>query len=79
MAELLGGRRKGYPVEGGGEIPVFTMREVAAFTPEEMLAEMREFYISRRQWESLRRLDEDVARNGNPYVKRPLAFGAGAA
>lgn len=74
MAELLGGKRKGHPIEGGGEIPVFTMREVAELTPEEMLSEMREFYISRGQWRSLERLDKDVDANGNPYVKRPLAF-----
>lgn len=74
MTELLGGKRKGHPVEGGGEIPVFTAREVAAFTPEEMLSEMREFYISRRQWQSLERLDEDVAENGNPYDKRALCL-----
>ena len=74
MSELLGGKRKGYPIEGGGEIPVFTMREVAAFTPEEMLSEMREFYISRGQLRSLEQLDKDVETNGNPYVKKPLAF-----
>ena len=79
MTELLGGKRKGYPVEGGGEIPIFTLHEAAAFTPEEMLSEMREFYISRGQWRSLERLDESVAENGNPYVRKPMAFPAEAA
>ena len=74
MAELLGGARKGYPVEGGGEIPVFTQRELAAYTPEQMLSEMRAFYASRGQWRSLERLDRSVAENGNPYTGRPLRF-----
>lgn len=79
MAELLGGRRQGHPIGGGGEIPVFTIHEVTVLTPEEMLSEMREFYISRGQWRSLGKLDEAVAKNGNPYVKRALKFSEGAA
>ena len=74
MAELLKGERKGCPVEGGGEIPAFTMGELSEFTPEEMLSEVRDFHSSRGQWGLLRRIDEGVERDGNPYRGKPLTF-----
>lgn len=72
MAKLLGGKREGRPLGGDQEVPVFKMKEISEFSPDEMLSEVREFHISRQQWDVLRSIDEGVERDGNPYIGKPL-------
>lgn len=53
-------------------VPLFSMKELGAMTPELQLERIRAFHCAYGQYDQLERLDDEVERNGNPYQGKPL-------
>lgn len=67
---------QGVPVEGTDPIqymPLFSMEEIGAMTPEIQLAKVRAFHCAYGQFDILERIDRGVEVDGNPYRRKTLA------
>lgn len=66
---------QGVPMEGTDPIvymPLFSMEEIGAMTPEIQLEKVRAFHCAYGQYDILEKIDANVEKNGNPYRRKPL-------
>lgn len=66
---------QGVPIEGTDPIiymPLFSMEEIGAMSPEMQLEKVRAFHCAYGQFDILEMIDANVEKNGNPYRRKPL-------